>query len=388
MGFMKNISHKNKIMILAGIGLCAVILVLFMVSSVTGKESPVSFEYDSVIEANLAENVRNYLDEYLILEEYDRNIIANEAVENYRIIMSSEAENITDEHTDAINRNMLMALDSHTTDSQITYEDLEALASGISKIILDTILFQIEESGMSKLDAYKEEYIILADSLQTQIDELKKRSTSINITAHVKNNDAEIANAKNEIYSNVEQELSSMRKSISMISDGEDGKDGKDGLNGMDGKDGKDGINGKDGKNGTNGINGKDGKDGLNGADGKDGENGKDGLNGADGKDGENGKDGKDGINGENGKDGKDGKDGLNGENGTNGRSTFVAYANDKYGNGFSLVPTETTKYIGTCISEETEQPSKASEYSWQQYRTYIITSVTDESKTTTLYIQ
>ena len=253
MSFIRNMTNKNKIMIFAGIGLCAVILVLFMVSSVTGKESPVSFEYDSVIEANLAENVRNYLDEYLILEEHDRNIIANEAVENYRIIMLSGAENITDEHTDAINRNMIQALDSHTTDSQITYEDLEALASGISKIILDTILFQIEESGMSKLDAYKEEYVVLADSLQTQIDELKKRSTSINITAHVKNNDAEIADAKNEIYSNVEQELSSMRKSISTISDGEDGKDGRDGKDGENGKAGSKGNHGKNGKNGTKG---------------------------------------------------------------------------------------------------------------------------------------
>lgn len=385
MGFIKNISQKNKMMILAGIAICAVILVLFMVSSVTGKESPVSFEYDSMIEAKLAENVRDYLDGYLILEEHDRNIIANEAVENYRIIMSSGAENITDEHTDAINRNMFEALDSHTTDSQITYEDMEALANGISKIILDTILLQIEESGMSRLDSYKEEYIILADSLQTQIDELKKRSTSINITAHVKNNDAEIADAKNEIYSNVEQELSSMRRTISTMSDGEDGKDGRDGMNGLDGKDGKDGINGKDGKNGTNGINGKDGKDGLNGADGK---NGKDGESGKDGKDGINGIDGADGKDGENGKDGINGKDGENGTDGINGRSTFVAYADDKYGNGFSLIPTETTKYIGTCITEETVQPSKASEYSWQQYRTYIITSATDETKTTTLYIQ
>ena len=385
MSFIKNLTHKNKIMILAGIGICAVVLVLFMVSSVTGKESPVSFEYDSVIEANLAENVRNYLDEYLILEEHDRNIIANEAVENYRIIMLSGAENITDEHTDAINRNMLQALDSHTIDSQITYEDLEALASGISKIILDTILFQIEESGMSRLDAYKEEYVVLADSLQTQIDELKKRSTSVNITAHVKNNDAEIANAKNEIYSSVDQELSSMRRTISAISDGEDGKDGKDGRDGKDGENGKDGVNGKDGKNGTNGINGKDGKNGIDGEDGKDGANGENGKDGKDGINGENGKDGKDGTNGENGKDGADGE---NGRGGTDGKTTYVAYADDRYGNGFSLIPTDTTKYIGTCITTEAEQPAKAAEYNWQQYRTYIITSTTDENKTTTLYIQ
>ncbi|MBD5469911.1 MAG: hypothetical protein HDR19_01975 [Lachnospiraceae bacterium] len=232
---------------------------------------------------------------------------------------------------------------------------------------------QIEESGMSKLDAYKEEYIILTDSLQSQIDELKKKSTSVNITAHIKNNDAEIENAKNEIYSNVRKELSSMQNTISTISDGEDGKDGKDG---------KDGI---DGKNGTNGINGKDGKDGRDGIDGANGKNGTDGVNGKDGKDGNDGKDGEDG---KDGRDGIDGKDGENGRDGMDGKTTFIAYANDQYGTGFSLTPTETTKYIGTCITEETIQPSKASEYTWQQYRTYIITSATDENKVTTLYIQ
>lgn len=373
MSYIKGILQKHKIILLAGIGLCAVILVLLMVSNVVGKEEPVTFEYDSMIEAKIAENVKTYLDEYLILEVYAKNIIANEAVENYRIIMTSGAENITDDHTAAINRNIMQVLDSYTTDSQITYEDMQALTNGISRIILDTILMQIEDSGMSKLDAYKEEYIVLTDSLQAQIDELKKKSTSINITAHIKNNDAEIADAKNEIYSNVEKELSSMNKTISTISNGEDGKDGKDG------------IDGKDGENGTNGVNGKDGKDGYNGIDGADGKNGKDGKNGEDGKDGRNGTDG------ENGKDGRDGKDGINGENGKdgeNGKTTFIAYANDKYGTGFSLTPTETTKYIGTCITAETVQPSKASAYNWQQYRTYIITSTTDENKTTTLYIQ
>lgn len=379
MNFIKNLSQKNKILALAGTGLCAAILVLFMVFSVTGKENPVSFEYDSIIEAKLAEDVGNYLDKYLILEEHHKNIIANEAVENYRIIMASGAESITDEHTTAINQNMMEVLDEYTTDSQITYEDMQALASGISTIILDTILARIEDSSMSKLDAYKEEYTLLTDSLQAQIDDLKKKSTTINITAHVKNNSSDIADAKNEIYSNVEKEMSSMRQTISTISDGEDGKDGRDGTDGKDGRDGKDG---EDGKNGTNGTNGK------NGIDGADGEDGKDGRDGADGKDGVNGKDGADGKDGVNGKDGVDGANGVDGKDGADGRTTFVAYANDKYGNGFSTVPTETTKYIGTCITAETTQPTKASEYSWQQYRTYIITSTTDENKTTTLYIQ
>ena len=96
-----------------------------------------------------------------------------------------------------------------------------------------------------------------------------------------------------------------------------------------------------------------------------------------------NGKDGKEG------KEGKEGKDGEDGKDGENGRSTYVAYADDASGSGFSLTPTETSKYIGTCITTADSQPSEASEYgNWQVYRNYIITSATDENNNTTLYIK
>ena len=86
---------------------------------------------------------------------------------------------------------------------------------------------------------------------------------------------------------------------------------------------------------------------------------------------------------------GEDGKVGENGKDGENGRSTYVAYADDASGSGFSLTPTETSKYIGTCITTADSQPSEASEYgNWQVYRNYIITSATDENNNTTLYIK
>ena len=106
-------------------------------------------------------------------------------------------------------------------------------------------------------------------------------------------------------------------------------------------------------------------------------------------KDGKDGKDGKEGTAGKNGQDGKNGKDGKDGEKGQDGKSTYVAYADDASGNGFSRTPTETSKYIGTCITTADRQPSNASEYgNWQLYRNYIITSATDENNNTTLYIK
>lgn len=106
-------------------------------------------------------------------------------------------------------------------------------------------------------------------------------------------------------------------------------------------------------------------------------------------KDGKDGKEGKEGAAGRNGQDGRDGADGKDGENGQDGKSTYVAYADDAFGSGFSLTPTETSKYIGTCITTADRQPTNASEYgNWQLYRNYIITSATDENNNTTLYIK
>lgn len=89
--------------------------------------------------------------------------------------MESGIQSVTDEHADALNQNMRRALDEYTSDDQITYDDLEALASGISKIILDTILQQLEQSTMANMESYKEEYRALAESLQMQIDALNKK---------------------------------------------------------------------------------------------------------------------------------------------------------------------------------------------------------------------
>ena len=96
----------------------------------------------------------------------------------------------------------------------------------------------------------------------------------------------------------------------------------------------------------------------------------------------------KDGKDGANGKDGKDAQDGKAGQDGQDGKTTYIAYADDKFGTGFSLTPTETTKYVGTCVTTESKQPTDYAEYSnWQEYRAYIITTTVDENNVTTVHI-
>lgn len=109
---------------------------------------------------------------------------------------------------------------------------------------------------------------------------------------------------------------------------------------------------------------------------------------GADGESGENGEDGKDGKDGRDGRDGRDGANGKDGKDGSDGKTTFLAYADDLSGTGFSLTPMETSKYVGTCITSESTQPRSYAAYSnWQIFRTYIITTTTDEYGVTTMHI-
>lgn len=119
---------------------------------------------------------------------------------------------------------------------------------------------------------------------------------------------------------------------------------------------------------GKDGADGKDGKDGIQGATGARGPQGPQGATGKTGQTGQQGAQGVQGIQG------VQGVQGEKGETGESGKSTFIAYAEDAYGTGFSKAPTETTKYIGTCITTRSTAPDDPTMYSWQQYKEYIIT--------------
>lgn len=125
------------------------------------------------------------------------------------------------------------------------------------------------------------------------------------------------------------------------------------------------------------GEDGKDGRDGKDGIQGATGSRGPAGATGATGKTGQTGQTGQPGIQGIQGVQGIPGE---RGESGEDGKSTYIAYAEDDKGTGFSKAPTENTKYIGTCITTEPVAPTDPTKYTWQQYKEYIITfdDVTD----------
>lgn len=145
---------------------------------------------------------------------------------------------------------------------------------------------------------------------------------------------------------------------------------------------------------GTNGLDGEsnDGQNGLNGADGNS-SSGQDGANGATGSRGDNGSSvkgekGDKGDKGDAGKNatGKDGSQGLQGEQGKSGASVYIIYADDTSGTNAANHPTETSKYIGTYTG--VTLPTAYSQYSWSQYRSYILMPKKNADGSTTLQIK
>lgn len=181
----------------------------------------------------------------------------------------------------------------------------------------------------------------------------------------------------------LQKDISELKSLVGSLEDGKDGDNGRNGVDGKAGTPGKDGSSGKNGKsayeiaveNGSaNGMTESEWSKGLNGTDGKDGATGKSAYEIAveDGS--------------AEGMTEAEWSESLKGEKGDSGKTTYLAYADDNTGTNFSLYPLTTSKYIGTCITDKTTQPKTAGEYSWQVYKTYVITS-TVEDGVTTVYI-
>lgn len=384
---MKNINmkelFKNKYFLLGAAVLVAIIICAICIPKAllakerdTGNTEESVISYENEAEQRLAERTMAYLDSYIELPVATKNELADAAVQNYRIVMASGTDTITDEITRAIQdrlRSSMLALIENS--DQLSEEDLEGLSAGITEIIWDVVLGQLQQYvDTADVGSSKENYDYLIESLQKQIEDLQKQKTKVSINARINsygNLDPEalseeelqllaekmgvsvpeiidmINNATTQtdkdLVDKLEKELNELRKELQKeiqqeISTSE--------------RQTQTTTNGKDGKNGT------DGKDGI------------------DGKNGKNGTDGKDGINGKDGKDGSDGK------------TTYIGYADDPSGTNFSLTPTETSKYVGTCITSESTQPTDYAAYSnWQEYRAYVITATTDDSGVTTVHI-
>lgn len=351
--------------------IAAAAILLIMVAALTvvrmksGKETTEQKYVYSVTEQVLADEVVVYLQNAAALEESVSAETAHEAVESYNAIIRSDIDVANEDHTKAIQERIKAVLKRYADVNSVLLEDqnITALSAGVAEIVWQTVLSQIETVTENIEES---EYFYLAESLQEQIRELEDRKMKVSIKANIKNNteltpeellsmidgmsDSELENlaramgfSYEELYElinskgkdstkEIESRLETMKKEIISELKKELTKE----------------------LAGSGGSNGRDGRDGRNGQDGKDGETG------------------------------KTGKDGADGKAGADGRTTYIAYADDASGNNFSLTPLETSKYIGTCITEAKTQPTDRTSYgNWQTYRSHIITETTEDGVTT-----
>lgn len=315
--------------------------------------------YGTYVESKLADDVIMYLSGCDALDDAGRAALADYSVKTYNMVLQSGTDAITDEHSAALAGMFKEQLIEYA--DGLPEADIDALSNGISSYVWEAVLLSLEiyKKGDMTPD-YEGEYLALAESLQEQIDTLEEKKMNIHITARLKEDEEAAAAASKEteavftrymngalntVNTGIDKRIDDMESDITKIISSEVKNNVADEMDSMKSEitsELKNSI-----KNGTNGTNGKDGASG------------------------------------------RDGRDGKNGEDGQDGKSTYIAYADDAYGRGFSLTPTETSKYIGTCVTTADRQPTSASSYSnWQLYRNYIITSTTDENNNTTLYIK
>lgn len=356
---LKKIDIKSKKTVIIG----SVILAIFLctalalgVSANKGAQDTEIYDYNETEQA-LAEEVKGYLSQYMSLPEHTSNIIADAAVQNYNIVMESGTDVINDEITDAVRKRIRSTIFAFADNpEQLTDDTLDALSSGVTEIIWNAVLQQLTQSGVIISEEQKEEYEYLIQSLQGQIDALRERKSKISIQANITDNtDRDITG--DELLTSIDnlsdEEIKALSEKLgisaeqfrewieaSMNQSNTNIKELEDEINKLR----------KELEKEISSVSGKPG------ATGKTGEKGATGAAGAAGND---------------------------------GKTTYIAYADDAYGSNFSLVPTETSKYIGTCISNDKQQPKDYKMYSnWQEYRTYIITSTTDQDTgVTTVYI-
>lgn len=362
-------TQKKYIYMLAGfmtvIIIAAVLSVLFKEKSNIGSGGNKNeYKYDTYIESKLADDVKEYISQYIALTESDKNQIADFSVQNYKIILSSDVKEITDQHSEALNNKEKNKLLEYITMDQITESDLDALCNGINSYVWEAVLLVLNGSEAEDLkEDYAEQYNKLKSSLQAQIDDLKNKSIDIHISAKIQGDEKDYKGIAGAFYENFDAVKSEIEDKYN-----DDINQKLDAAKSEIENKYSDDINQKlDAAKSE--MENKYSNDIDQRLDAAKSELSKE----LEGKYG-------------NIKDGANGKDGVDGENGKDGKTTYMAYAETETGQGFSLTPTEKTKYIGTCITDAKEQPKTASSYNWQLYRTYIITSSTTPEGTV-LYI-
>lgn len=365
---LQKINFKSKkALFIVGAILLAIVLCIALAVKVSAKKAAQkevkTYNYTEE-EQKLANEVKAYLVQYMDLPEDTASEIADAAVKNYNIVLASDTDVINDEITEAVRKRIRSTIFVLSEQPEtLSDETLDALSSGVTEIIWNAVLSMLQSVPVEAAitEDHKEEYEYLVQSLQSQMNALKERKMKVSINANIQDkrdlditaedilagiddmNEQELAELAEKFGLSIDQIRDLLESSIS--------KSNEDLSDDMKEKFEKE-ID-KLRKELEKEISSTASKEGTAGKAGEKGEKGADGKTGNDGK------------------------------------TTYIAYADDAYGTNFSLTPTETAKYIGTCITSATKQPTDYSQYgNWQEYRTYIITSTTDpDTGVTTVHI-
>lgn len=359
--------RMSKSILIATACIMLLIGVMIAVNLFTKEKEDITEYHYNAIEQQLADEVINYLNESVDLPENAAARIANIAVENYRIIVSSNVDVVSDDHTEAIEKRVREALNDNFSDvNNLSDNDKDGLSAGIAAIVWNTILSQIQTATeVTEISDLESEYYFLAESIQSQIDKLEDRKMKVSIQANIKNNISDMT--PEELLAMIEgmtdEELRELLQSLGLSYDEfydllasankdmdqnleERLKKLKDELEKELAKEIKAELEKTNNANSnTNSTSTSSGKSGTNGRDGSDG------------------RDGKDGKDGQNGKDGAAGKD---------GQSIFIMYSATSSGENMTKTPNSDSKYMGTYTG--TSESSNPSDYTWTRYSDATIT--------------
>ena len=355
-----------QILIAAAILLILVIIMIVVTAKEKPSEENEIEEYAyTVKEQVLADEVMVYLQGAVEgLGEAASAKTANEAVESYRLILQSDADLVTEDHTQAIQDRISKVLNEYVgKDAALSEADIPGLSAGVAEIVWKSILSQIESVTENVEES---EYYYLAESMQQQIKELEERKMKVSIRADIKNNtDLTPEELLSMIEGMSDEEIEALAKSMGLSLDElyqllESGSVGDKELEELLAKLKKEmekefdqRLDKIDKEIAANGVNGNNGSNG----------NSAQASNGASGKGGTNGKDGKDG---------QDGKDGKDGKAGQNGDSIFIRYSEDSTGKSMTEKPTASSKWMGTYVGANAS--TNPADYTWTRYSDATIT--------------
>ena len=169
------------LIIIIGIIIFAGIMGVFYTYKHTEEETKQIYVYENDVEKTLAENIRKCLEQYVLLNDDEKEKIAITAVKVYNMILSSGVEGVTEEHTFAIKSIFSDKLNEIISEGQITDEDKELLVCEMSQFVWVTLKKQLETRFWENNDNYGEKYERLSNSLQIQIELLEETIETLKV---------------------------------------------------------------------------------------------------------------------------------------------------------------------------------------------------------------